>query len=341
MAAELMHEGGKVWIAGMENLTWPWGQESSTLRSLAIALQTGGEDVDYEWLMGVSGLAFRIQVMHGGLCPSSPHACCGYNAYDAARAGIDYDHVPYVFIGGDGLNKDDPADVRKTKDAIVASIDKGWPVLFGSIEDGLVVGYADGGETLLVRGYFDGGEPGFHPLEEWPWGFAVLEKKAESVDRREAIVRSLQTAIDLARREKTGEYTSGFAALAQWAALLRLEDAEVAAADEKHEMGIQHGNAYIYVCMMDARTRAAGYLRSVADEFGEDAAVHVLAAADIYDRILGCLREGHANAPFPWQSRGKPWSHETRLAEAETLDRVAALERQAVAELETAVAAIG
>jgi hypothetical protein len=341
MAADLMRKDGKVWIAGMENLTWPWGQESSTLRCLAIAVQTIGEDIDYEWLMGVSSLAFRIQVMKGGLCPSSPHACCGYNAYDAARARIDYDHVHYAFFGDDGLNKDDPADVKKTKEAIVASIDKGWPVLFGSIEDGLVVGYADGGETLLVRGYFDGGEPGFHPLEEWPWGFAVLEKKAAPVDRREAIVRSLRTAVDLAHREKTGDYTSGFAALPQWTALLRLGDEEFAAEDEKHEMGIQHGNAYIYACMMDARTRAAGYLRSVAGEFGEDAGAHLLAAAGIYDQVLDSLRGGHANAPFPWQSKDKPWSREMRESEAETLDTACALERQAVAELEAALAAVG
>jgi hypothetical protein len=177
--------------------------------------------------------------------------------------------------------------VRAARQTIAASIDRGWPALFGSIEDGLVVGYEDGGETLLVRGYFDDGEPGFHPLQEWPWGFAVLSKKPEPVDRDAAVVRSLELAVDLANRRSTGSYTSGYAALAQWTDLLRLDDDAFAAADEEQDMGIQHGNAYIYVCLMDARTRAAGYLRSVADGFGTEARGHLLAAADAYDGGTG------------------------------------------------------
>jgi hypothetical protein len=105
-------------------------------------------------------------------------------------------------------------------------------------------------------------------------------------------------------------------------------------------MGIQHGNAYIYVCLMDARTRAAGYLRGVAGDLGEAAKPRVLAAADVYDQEMEKLREGHPNAPFPWQSKDEPWSREMRLGEAGTLDEVAALEQRAVAELEVAVQAV-
>jgi hypothetical protein len=339
MAANVVREDGRGWIAGMQELTWPEGQESSTLRSLAIALQTIGAGISYEYLMGISGLAFRVQVLDSGLCPSSPHACCGFNAYDAARAAIDYEHNHLSFMGEGGPDQDDPATVRAAKQTIVASIDRGWPALFGSEEDGLVVGYEDGGETLLVRGYFDDGEPGFHPLGQWPWGFAVLVEKPEPVDGDAAVVRSLELAVDLANRRSTGSYTSGYAALAQWVDLLRLDDDAFAAADEAQDMGIQHGNAYIYVCLMDARTRAAGYLRSVADGFFAPAQGHLLAAADVYDEVLAKLRDGRANAPFPRDSRDKPWSGEMRLAEAHTLNEVLALERRAVGAIEAALAA--
>lgn len=36
-----------------------------------------GEDVAYDYLVGVSGLAFRMQVSKTNLCPSSPHSFCG------------------------------------------------------------------------------------------------------------------------------------------------------------------------------------------------------------------------------------------------------------------------
>ncbi|MBN1999410.1 hypothetical protein JW935_17765 [candidate division KSB1 bacterium] len=35
-----------------------------------------GQDVSYDYRVGVSVLAFRMQV--GGLCSSSPHPCCGF-----------------------------------------------------------------------------------------------------------------------------------------------------------------------------------------------------------------------------------------------------------------------
>lgn len=337
--AKVKREGGKVWIAGMEELRWPQGQENSSLRSLAIALQTVGEDVSYERLMGVSGHAFRTQFHQTGFCGSSPHACCGFNTLKTALAALDYDLAPHSFMDPEHeLDKDDPEDVRRTREAVTASIDRGWPVIFGSEEDGLVVGYQDGGETLLVRSYFDWTEPGFGPMKDWPWGFSVLTKKDEAPDRRECALNSLKLAVRLANVETVEVYASGFAAYDRWMAEL-LDEAKFEDANDDEKRVMIQMNAHIYNSLIDARTQAAGYLRSIGDEFTDEASEHLARAAGLYDDTVKLLDAGRENVPWPWQlEKLKDWTKKKRHAEAAALKEVLALERKAIAEIERALA---
>jgi hypothetical protein len=55
----------------------PHDKQSSVHAAEEAVIQALGEDVTYDYLVGMSGLAFRMQLSREGFCPSSPHPACG------------------------------------------------------------------------------------------------------------------------------------------------------------------------------------------------------------------------------------------------------------------------
>ena len=87
MNTTVHREGDRVWLEGVKG--WhPGDKESSVHAAQEAIMQAVGEDVTYDYLLGVSGLAFRMQVSKNGLCPSSPHSCCGYGCHSRSVAAL-------------------------------------------------------------------------------------------------------------------------------------------------------------------------------------------------------------------------------------------------------------
>lgn len=71
----LQREGDKVVITGLEEAVIGLPpRHNSVCATLSEALRAAGEDYSYEYLMGVSAAAFRVQMMTPGWCPSAPHS---------------------------------------------------------------------------------------------------------------------------------------------------------------------------------------------------------------------------------------------------------------------------
>jgi hypothetical protein len=66
-------DADRVWLEGVRGWS-PHEQHSSVHAAQAAVMGAVGEDVTYDYLLGVSGLAFRMQVSKKTLCPSSPHS---------------------------------------------------------------------------------------------------------------------------------------------------------------------------------------------------------------------------------------------------------------------------
>ena len=212
MKCSVKREGNRVVIAGLEeaHIGAP-GHNNSVMATLYYAMNAAGEIITYEYLMGVSGAVFRLQVMQPEWCPSAPHSYCGFNCNDVVKDAIAYELVPY------SPKENDAEGVAKVRKAIVESIEKGIPALCGSEEESLVVGYEEEGKVLLVRGY-NARKPGYSALKKWPWGFTVLQRKAQAPDRRAAVLRSLKLASELATTKNYEKYASGYAAYELWIA---------------------------------------------------------------------------------------------------------------------------
>jgi hypothetical protein len=336
MKTEVRREGDRVWLEGVTG--WSGGDKESSVHAAQEAVMRAvGEAISYEYLVGVSGLAFRMQVSKTGICPSSPHSFCGYQC--VARSTETLPWKATIFE----VKPEDTERVKEARRAVVRSIDRGVPVQYGSEEDGLIVGYQKNGEEWICLHPMRYGGTKTFVETQWPWGIAVYTERKEHVpSTRELAAAALEQAVQMAKTEESGNYFVGFKA---WDVYVqRLKALEPA--DDKARQEAMVGNAWIYECLAQYRGAAARYLREIAGEFNARAAEHLRSAADRYETISHeVLRdEKHGSgtiAPSPWALKeGKTWTSQMRLDQIRRLNTALPLEREAIQEIETALDSI-
>jgi hypothetical protein len=352
--SKITREGDRVLI---QDVPRPKGA-NSTLASLTAVMQSQGQDVTYEQMMGMSGRAFRLQF---SWCPSCPHAMVGFDVFERALAATGWTHEPlagkyHQAHTAQGVTE---ADRRATQAAVRASIDAGVPVLASSEECGVIVGYetpSDESPTgWLHRGGplppAQDGEPYVRPGKDWPWNAIVLKRAGEQMDAKQAAVGAITFGLRCARTSAYGKGAVGLAAWDKWIgelekveAIIEASCAELAAAGRASEdaaFGVQLGNAWTYESLYDARKAAAVYLRGIAALFEEDTAKALNEAADQYAAVAEtlCPECFTRIAPYPWM-KDTPWTPE-RKRQAELLTKALVHERKAIAALEQALTAEG
>jgi len=331
--AQVRRVKDQVVIEGVERLRWGEGRDNTFIGALTVVAHALGDDVCYDFLMGVSGAAFRIQLCQPEWCPSAPDAGCGFNCDDAAVAALGY-VTESIFASAD-----DGDQVRRVREAVTHSIDQGYPVialdLVKTADYGVIVGYGDRGETFLCRSYWDESDA-YARAEKWPWVTVFVRERAAPPNQTGLIRGSLQQAVMLANTERFDNYLSGFAAYEKWAEQL-LEDFRFG--PDRLQQTAQ-ANAWSYLSLVDCRAAACRYLRTIAQELPAARAGHLLKAADLYEQIVTVLADMRGMAPFPGQLEEGRYPLEHRQAEAETLRKALALERQAVLEIEQALATV-
>ena len=352
--AKVKREGDRVWVEGLERLQFGKQRDNQFVEALTVALHAMGEDMSYDQLMGWSGAAFRLHFWDKEFCPSSADLLGGFNHAVPAGEAMGYS---VETIRCDDRDEPGQAELRSR---IVASIDAGIPVMANSLMGhgswGVIAGYDDDGETLLCRTY-DDEDAGYTASTIWPWTVMFVEKIGERQTKEENRAQSLRNAVELARTEsyeRDGRQTSGFAAYERWISELRDDDL-FRAAEQDATFYFAEANGWIYLALLDARGSAERYLRNAALGADKPVAAHLLAAAEIYGEIHRKLLDGQKHAPAPWQLPGeswtkaiphpeageaiKQWTDEMRHSQASVLTECLALERQAIAEIEKALAA--
>ena len=325
----LQRSGDKVVIEGFEHLDWGGSavrRQDSYMTTLAAILRAAGESATFEQVAGVSGGAFRLHVSHPEWCPS---AGCTGAGFDCGELAVDAFGVSCETISLD--EEENPRGMEMARPAIVASIDDGRPVAYMDGECSLVVGYRDQGQMFICREYA-GHKPGYTEMESLrgmlgdAWFIQMFTRTGEKPPWRKSVVKSLETAVMLAKTPAFGDYASGFAAYEAWIDGLENPPA-------KPNL---HGNYYVYAILLTNRAAAAEYLRDIGSLLGSDAATHLTAAAGRYAAVSARLLAGRACVAHPWD---ESWTPENRAIQAETMRQNLADERVAVEELEQSLAA--
>lgn len=334
MKTTVKREGDKVWLEGVSG--WFVGDKESSVHAAQEAvMKAAGRDVGYDYLVGVSGLAFRMQVSKDGLCPSSPHSCCGYQCVARSTQALPLS-VRIFEVKPD--QKDKVAEARK---AVVESIERGVPVQYGSEEDGIIVGYQKNGEEwLCCHPLRDGGKKTFVETK-WPWGIAVFGPAKDQVPAKlDLAAGALEQAVKMAGAQTTEKYFVGFKAWEEYITKLQA----LQKADAKTRKDAMQGNAWIYECLAQYRACAAEFLQNAAAEFPEPAAAHLRKAAALYDKMSNEVLRDEKNcvvtiAPYPWALKeGQAWSDEVLQGQIRRLEEALPLEREALGEIEAALA---
>ena len=337
---EPVRRDGRVVIEGVRRWT-PWEMANSVIAAEVVAMRAVGEDVTYAFQMGVSGSAFRLQVSPSW-CSSSPHSFCGYQTVRGAVEAL-----PYA-IEAHEVEESDSGGVERTRAAVRASIDRGFPCPYGDEEDGVIVGYViEGGQLLSVHP----GSPSDEPLvlDGWPWGIGVFTtRKDPPPNRRQLVVESLKLALKLASMKQaeggTEPYDCGLHAWERWIEQLQDEDLLVGADPETFKTRVM-GNAWIFHSLIDARRAAAEYLTAVRGLFDRGASAVLGRAAECYQAMVETVltrRDPLEIAPPPAAvDAGRPWTNEMRRAQAAILAEALELEKRAWAEIEAGLVEAG
>jgi hypothetical protein len=355
--AGIVRDGGATVLKGYEDIDWGRSRESidnSFIRCLTHVLNAAGEDLTYSDLMGLSGAAFRVQVVQPELCPSAACAEVGIDCYKPALESVGYamDTIwaqarsdsgsltdgTQAKIDTETLTETDPKNIERARKSVVESIEKGRPAIYQVEEHSLIVGYRDAGRCLVLREYCNTSGPGYTDKEQLPWSISVVKDKIRTPDRREEILKSLRRGLEVANTAKCDNVACGFAAYEAWIQTIERGYGHLS---DQQAFGWLLGNAYVYESLFNAREAASDYLRSVSEELDEGASDCLLRAADLFARLHKNLHAQWSCAPYPWWlSEEKPWTQERKAKERQLLKESLDLDRRAFAEIEDAVAVL-
>ncbi len=315
--------GGTATVSGIGPLLgFAKGRDSTFTHCLERVLEAKGRKVGYDELMGLSGLAFRIQFRAGRWDVGNPDPLVGENCVAPMCDAIGVEHEVRV------VRQDELTEAAALRQAITQSIDWRMPVLAANIirpEDwGIITGYRPG-HKWLCRSYNGGALREDRPANGWPTAVVLLRKLKPRPAAKEQYVASLRRAVDSFERRRTGDYAQGAKAFDYWCdALLRVRD-----------RNYLHANAWTYIGLIDARAAAVRYLRQIAPGFGPRGK-YLLQAADLYDREVRLLQANYRSVPAESKFPSSLPPRRLRQAQFDALKKAKALEEQAIAALRQA-----
>ncbi|MFC1452175.1 hypothetical protein ACFLSJ_02370 [Verrucomicrobiota bacterium] len=307
-------------------------------RGMSAVLRYLGTDVTYDQVMGLSGVAFILQVDTSGPyvgeeldCAWWPNDAWGFElGLPMLAKGVGRD-IRQIRCDWDAYRADPAAEYRRAlAPTVEQSLRDGKPVL-AKISAGFVITDTDD-QDPPVLGYGTSGKSTQSSqdairAERYPWGVYIVCADAPAGDAAEIDLASLRHIIAIFNEEARTPAMrktrfSGRQAWAEWLRLLRA--GTESACDNNMLIHLRYN-----------RGSAVAYLREMVKRHTGEASARISSAADILQRILDDLME----QPLPYGRIKK--GEDQRAVHAEYTDmveRVSKLEAQAITELEAAAA---
>jgi hypothetical protein len=304
-------------------------------RGMSAVLTHLGTAIGYDRVMGLTGVAFILQVDTSGPylageldCAWWPNDAWGFDlGLPVLSRAVGWE-IRKLQCDAEAHKADAAAEYRRAFAAAVEqSLASGRPVL-AEHDHCFVVTAVDDGEPPLL-GYGTRGKStqfaGLLRIGGYPWGLIVFGDRFAPDSPEQTDVASLRHIIALFNEQAQGTGApktrfSGRQAWAEWLRLLR----EGSACDNNMLLHLRYN-----------RQSAVAYLREMAARHEGAAATHLSGAADLYQRVVDeAMKQG---LPYNRVQSGED-EQAVRSEYTAMVERMAAIEAQAVAELESAAA---
>jgi hypothetical protein len=237
------------------------------------------------------------------------------------------------------------ADEAALRDAIMAEVDAGRPALAIGVEgpeECLIAGYREGGKVLVGQSYFQQDKQHYFEARDWYdkcSGLHVIGEKGDVPDPDDVLIDSLRWAVTMARTPEMSGRATGLAAYEAWAKdMLRDQDFPADDLDRVADNNMSIGDNFMI--LFDARRAGARYLERSAAQVGEEAAVHLRAAAELMDRESSTVWAKRDICPYlhPWNLE-QIVDHDVRAELSDLILECRGLYAQAIEHIEQALAA--
>lgn len=253
MAADIVETDDRIFIDGIPPMKYGENKDNTFIRSVQLSLNALGENFSYEYLMGISGAAFRLH-FDPGWCPSSVDPTCGYDVSRTIFKSLGYTH------DFEKINHHSFEDIKSLYSKIKQQINLSRPLvainLMGQMEWGIITGYLKKEPGILCRTFFDKTEE-YTLAERAPWLNFFIGEKKQSFLSDDLFLKSIEIAAKLAKTKKFDEYYNGFAAYEKWISKVKQLLDRYNIQDIQHTMEIHF---IILNALLDARRSAFKYL---------------------------------------------------------------------------------
>jgi hypothetical protein len=328
------------------------GEGSSYARGLVITLGYLGHSVDYDTIMGDSGLAFIAQgeedssnlfegAVDVGWWPLAPWGLSIRLDFLEQTVGR---RLESIYWDKDSYSSDAAKHyAERFAPSVKQSIAEGRPCL-AYVEPWFVVSGYDQEEPPLLGNCAISTVGEVVRIDNQPWALLVPGESLAPMDRKQADLAALRYAIALHRDQVLG--ASEASATARWASPLRDQEAvgkqwrtglktftawTKCLRDTEH-LGQARWHANMVGHLIMNRGSAVKYLKAMADRHPEEVATHLDNAAARYEKVRATLRQADTGEEAISSPAG-------REALAKLAEQMSVLESQAIQEIEKALAA--
>ncbi|MDX2111369.1 MAG: hypothetical protein SFY80_14150 [Verrucomicrobiota bacterium] len=300
-----------------------------------------GTEVDYDSVMGLSGVAFILQVDTSGPylpgevldCAWWPNDAWGfYLGLPVLSAAVGWE-LRNIHCDAAAYKADPTSEYRRAFASLVESaLHDGKPVL-AEADHCFIVTRTDGQVPPLLGYGTVGKSTSYQPepirINMYPWGLCIIGKKLPVSDSRSVDVTSLRHILALYHETAQGANApkTRFSGKRAWLEWERLLDKAMANENKSNCMSPWDNNMLIH--LRYNRASAVAYLQAMKNRHTGDTASALGAACVIYQSIVQELEK--AELPYPGPTKGGISAYRAMVA------RVATLEATAMAQLEVAV----
>ena len=307
----------KVFIDKIPQLKWAEGTDNSFIRSAQLTLNTLGENYSYEFLMGISGVAFRLH-FKPDWCPSSADSTTGFDVSKVLFKSLGYE---CELLSIDDNNFE---DIKSLYQKIITQINLGIPIpainLKVCAEWGIITGYLKNKPGILCRTYFDKTEE-YSLAEHAPWLSFFIGEKGEQMNDDELFKNSLNIAVELAKTDKFEEYKSGYSAFKKWIEELKKQSEAIKSfVFKEYEI-----NLTIFNSLLDSRKAAVGYLTSMNDKMKRGGLI-----INNYKKEVELLTETQKNVLPSFNAEAHSWTTDIINKQVEILTEVLSIEKKTI-----------